>query len=239
MAMHMADRSEIEAFRLKIRDAELAKLDGEPDSRLVRIMRTLLRERRVWVDGARMRTVHRLCEHFDGIEGAFVECGVAMGASLSLLAAYAGPDRLVWGFDSFEALPDLVDKDEGQGEAYVGLNCSGDEGEQSVRRTFELVDVPMTNVRIVKGWFEDRLPALCSEVGPIAILRLDADWYQSTRDCLDTLYESVVSRGAVIIDDYFSFKGCRTAVDEFREIHRVDAELRMTDSHSEVYWFKS
>ena len=52
------------------------------------------------------------------------------------------------------------------------------------------------------------------ETGPIAILRLDGDWYASTKICLDHLYERVVPGGFVIVDDYGTYEGCQKAVDE-------------------------
>ena len=64
------------------------------------------------------------------------------------------------------------------------------------------------------GWFQDTVP-LASDVGPIAILRLDGDWYDSTIVCLRHLYDKVVPGGFVIVDDYGAYEGCRKAVDEF------------------------
>ena len=56
---------------------------------------------------------------------------------------------------------------------------------------------------------------LVDRIGPIAVLRLDGDFYESTRFCLETLYDRVVPGGYVIIDDYGTFEGCRAAVHEF------------------------
>lgn len=67
------------------------------------------------------------------------------------------------------------------------------------------------------GWFQSTLPASRKELGRIAILRVDADWYESTRCCLEELYDQLVVGGYLIIDDYGHFPGCRKAVDEFFE----------------------
>lgn len=150
----------------------------------------------------------------------------------------AGPDRLVWGFDSFEGMPPLSEEDEGSGEFFVGIQCSGPEGEEAVATTFNALGLAMDNVRLVKGWFEESVPARVDEIGEIAILRLDNDWYRSTRFCLETLHDRVKPGGAVIIDDYFDFTGCRRAVDEFREARGIKAPLHVTDPENEVYWFK-
>ena len=154
------------------------------------------------------------------------------------MGSIAGPEQLVWGFDSFEGLPHLTNEDEGSGAGWVGFRCSGPDGEHAVPATFAALNVPMDNVRVVKGWFEDTLPVRRQEIGKIAVLRVDSDWYASTKFCLETLYASVVSGGAVIIDDYFTFTGCRKAVDEFRAERGITAKLHVTDPMSEAYWYK-
>ena len=65
------------------------------------------------------------------------------------------------------------------------------------------------------GWFQETLRALPAGFGAIALLRIDGDWYESTKICLDVLFPKVVSGGIVVIDDYGKWSGCREAVDEF------------------------
>ena len=67
--------------------------------------------------------------------------------------------------------------------------------------------------QFVKGWFEETLPELSVE--PIALLRLDADWYASTKCILESLAERVVSRGLILVDDYYTWEGCSVAINEF------------------------
>ena len=102
--------------------------------------------------------------------------------------------------------------------------------------TFERVGVPLDRTRVVKGWFADTIPGLVAEIGPIAILRLDADWYEATKFLLEHLYDSVISGGAVVIDDYGAFAGCRDAVDEFRSARRC-GELHRLPGEKEAYWY--
>jgi O-methyltransferase len=180
----------------------------------------------------------RRCLEHRGGGGAFVECGVARGGCLALMAYIAGSEQVVWGFDSFEELPALTAEDQDSGTGFVGFQCSGPGGEHAVPATFATLNVPMGNVRVVKGWFEETLPAHLEEIGEISVLRLDSDWYASTRFCLETLYDSVVPGGAVIIDDYFMFAGCRKAVDEFRAARNIDAKLHTVDPRTEAYWYK-
>lgn len=68
---------------------------------------------------------------------------------------------------------------------------------------------------LVTGWFEHTLPAFVPPE-PIAVLRLDADLYRSTRECLEALYPHVALGGLILIDDYYSpWDGCARAVHEF------------------------
>jgi len=74
---------------------------------------------------------------------------------------------------------------------------------------------PRERVTITKGWFQDTLPLKTEAIGKIAVLRLDGDFSESTKFCLEKLYDQVVSGDTVIIDDYGVFPGCLRAVDEF------------------------
>jgi hypothetical protein len=67
----------------------------------------------------------------------------------------------------------------------------------------------------VKGWFEDTLFASKGEIGSIALLHVDCDWYESVRLVLAELYDQIVPGGVIAIDDYYAWLGCRKAVDEF------------------------
>ena len=73
----------------------------------------------------------------------------------------------------------------------------------------------LTNTRFdcVKGWFSDTVPHHPNQ--PIALLRLDGDWYDSTMVCLQNLYPKVVTGGIIIIDDYYSWDGCSKAVHDY------------------------
>jgi O-methyltransferase len=192
---------------------------------------------RVWSGVPRYRSLRDLALSLRPMSGAFVECGVAQGTSLVIMAALAGPDRLTWGFDSFEGFPELSDADGGSGAEFVGMSCAGEEGEGAVYNTFTAAQVPMTNVRLVKGWFIDTIPGLVDEIGPIALLRLDSDFHDATRFTLEQFYDQVVVGGVVIINDYFAFEGCRKAVDNFRNERGIQSELRVTSPHNEVHWF--
>ena len=120
--------------------------------------------------------------------GSFVECGVARGGSLAMMSFASMGTRPVWGFDSFVGMPDLTAEDKADGQQWVGYRCSGPDGQEEAQRTLRRFRVSGPWVSLVRGWFEDTLLEYISRIAPIAVLRLDNDWYKSTRYCLDTLY---------------------------------------------------
>ena len=199
------------------------------------LIERILNERHSLLNRARLdnlaRRVRRSPPH-----GALVECGVGRGGALALMAAARSPGQHIWGFDSFEAMPALTERDDGDGQAWVGFSVAGPQGAAIVDATFASLGLPLTAVTVVAGWFEETLPGRADEIGPISVLRLDSDWYEATRFCLDHLYGQVLDGGVVIIDDYHTFVGCRRAVDEFRSEHGITAPLTVTDAQTEVWW---
>lgn len=190
---------------------------------------------RTMVSQQRLRHLYQLCSDPALPAGSLVECGVGPGGCTATMAYAGGAARSVWGFDSFEGMPPLSDEDEGDGTKWVGFRCSG-RGLEEAQDT--MARLRLRNATLVRGWFEQTLPQYTERLGTIAVLRLDNDWYQSTRYCLEQLYDRVAPGGAVIIDDYHSFIGCRKAVDEFRAERGIVAELITTDADSEAWWRK-
>lgn len=148
----------------------------------------------------------------DGIPGAIVECGVFKGGAAALMAHEAGGQRDVFLFDSFSGLPPPGDKDGAIAkETFREGWCASTESD--VLRVFHALGVMNNHVHLVRGWFQDTLPA--AGVGPIALLHIDADWYDSVKVALDHLFDHVVPGGFVVFDDYARWEGCTRAVDEF------------------------
>jgi hypothetical protein len=99
------------------------------------------------------------------------------------------------------------------------------------------VKYPAELVHYHAGWFQETVQRDAPDIGPIAVLRLDGDWYESTKICLEYLYPHVARHGVVVIDDYAFYEGCRRAVDEFLSsqvepvmLHHIDRDAR--------YWIK-
>ncbi len=171
-----------------------------------------------------------------GVPGDFVECGVWRGGGGLLMAdllRQAGVgDRKVWLCDSFQGMPPVEEID---GPVAVAEASDPDSPLyvdnsrvmlEEVRQTFTEFGLS-AYAEFVPGWFHETLPVQRQRIGPIAILRLDCDWYASVRACLDNLYDQVVDGGFVVVDDYFAYDGCAIAVHEFlgsrRLAHRIES----------------
>jgi O-methyltransferase len=177
-----------------------------------------------------------------GMVGCFVECGVAKGGCSALMAMVARENksgRKIWLFDSFEGLPEQTSQDEYQEpimpkpeDKSASLVAQGyclgtfDEVETLL---FSKLGLSRDNVFMVKGWFEETLPAYRDKVGTIAILRIDADWYESIKCCLENFYDNVIAGGYIIIDDYGSVIGCKKAADEFLKNKKLNVNLSFDD----------
>ena len=164
----------------------------------------------------------------DGIEGDVIEAGAWRGGASILARATLdtlGDERAVWVADSFRGFPERAAPDDGTIDlsAFDFLAVSLEE----VREGFARLGCAR-GVRFVPGFFEDSLRALAGERW--AIVRLDADSYEATREALRCLYPGLAVGGYLIVDDYGSFEGCRRAVDEFRGEHGVAEPIEKVDS---------
>jgi O-methyltransferase len=168
-----------------------------------------------------------------GVAGDFMEAGVWRGGACiylrAILAALADYDRKVWVADSFQGVPppdarmycaDLGDTLFTYRELAVSL--------PTVEGNFLRYGFLDRQVCFLPGWFRDTLPQ--AAVGPLALLRLDGDLYESTIVTLRSLYARVSPGGYVIVDDYGGIPGCRQAVDDFR------AEIGIRDPLQWIDW---
>lgn len=181
----------------------------------------------------------RHCE-LRALPGAYVECGVwkGGGAGMMALAAmrYGQKRRPLHLFDAFDDICEPDPEFDGEkalreAEILAGKSRSnlsgalapmtgiynhlGGPGDVTAVQAFiaDELNYGADALHLHKGWFQDTLPV--TDTGPIALLRLDGDWYASTKVCLENLYDHVVPGGFVVIDDYGCYEGCRKAVDEF------------------------
>jgi hypothetical protein len=165
----------------------------------------------------------------NGIEGDFVECGVWRGGS-SMAAAIVfdelgATERQLYLYDTFEGMSTPTEEDvsidgDDANLKFAERRRSSDSSDWCRSELDEVKDnlyrtgYPPERMHFVKGKVETTIPSQ-APAGPIAILRLDTDWYASTRHELEHLYPSLVSGGVLIIDDYGHWGGARKAVDEY------------------------
>ena len=177
------------------------------------------------------------------IEGAMVECGVWRGGS-TMIAAYGllelgDTSRDLYLFDTFEGMSPPTDRDvmfDGTGAEQLLNPAERKEGVdnywciasvENVRRNIVSTGYPEQRIHLVKGKVEDTVPQQAPE--KIALLRLDTDWYESTKHEMEHLYPRLVPNGVLIIDDYGHWKGAKEAVDEYFARHKIKPFLSRMD----------
>lgn len=197
------------------------------------------------LDEAGLDNIQRCTIHIleNQVPGDLIECGVWRGGSCifmrGLLRAYGDGRRQVWLADSFQGLPEPdpeVSPLDAISHEFLrvigGLACSQEEVAENFGR-FDLLD---RRVRFLPGWFQDTLPS--APIQTLALIRLDADYYESTRQALEALYARLSPGGFVIVDDYGSAGlGARRAVDDFRRQQSIRAKLRGVNENI-AYWEK-
>jgi O-methyltransferase len=188
----------------------------------------------------------RYCERRE-IAGSFAECGVWRGGSvlamILTLQDLGTADRDVYLYDTFEGMTPPSERDvspiDGSAletwqraertkeRAWSQLFDPDTFNEEAVRETLLETGYPAERLHLVKGPVEETLPAAAPD--SLAILRLDTDWYESTRHELVHLYPRLVDGGVLIIDDYGHWEGARRAVDEYFAEHPPRLPLREID----------
>jgi O-methyltransferase len=164
------------------------------------------------------------------VPGDFAECGVWRGGSvlamIYTLQELEATDRDIYLYDTFDgmpppgehdvsafygSMPDWWQKAE-RGDA-KGWGFDPWVGEDAVREVVLASGYPEERLHFVKGPVEETLPDQAPD--RLALLRLDTDWYESTRHELVHLWPRLSQGGVLIIDDYGDFEGCKRAVDEY------------------------
>lgn len=179
-----------------------------------------------------------------GIEGDLVECGVWQGGA-SMAMAYAlqasagtGRERHIYLYDTFCGMSQPSDVDiNWRGHAakhrFEALRLSKESSDwchlslADVKRNLHSTGFSPDHLHFVEGMVEKTIPAIVPD--KIAILRLDTDWYASTKHELLHLFPRVAKFGVVIIDDYGYWQGARKAVDEYIADNRLSLYLHRID----------
>lgn len=160
----------------------------------------------------------QLARRVRNVPGCVVECGVWRGGMSGGMAVILGKERTYFLFDSFEGLPPAKEIDgqsaiewqsNKEGEYYFD-NCAA--GPEFAAEAMKLAGAKHVELR--QGWFDKTLPGFKAP-SPIALLRLDGDWYESTMVCLENLFGQVAPGGLIVLDDYYTWDGCSRAVHDF------------------------
>ncbi len=183
------------------------------------------------------------------IAGDFIECGVWKGGS-AMVMAYAllklgDTSRQIYLYDTYEGMPppsnkdmnykgkaarDLLEKQDKYCKNSIWCYSSLEEVKQNLSRTH----YPEDKLVFIQGKVEDTIPQ--TTPSEIAILRLDTDWYESTKHELIHLYPLLTKGGVLIVDDYGHWAGAKKAVDEYfrgsKYLARIDYTGRIVIKES-------
>jgi O-methyltransferase/8-demethyl-8-(2,3-dimethoxy-alpha-L-rhamnosyl)tetracenomycin-C 4'-O-methyltransferase len=193
------------------------------------------------IGARRMNNVRSECERVlqAGVPGDFMETGVWRGGACimmrAVLNAYAIADRRVIAADSFAGFPAPSEGVEADASFHLHAYPDFAVPLEAVRAAFARYGLLDDQVIFLKGLFKDTLPT--APVEKLAVLRLDGDMYESTRDGLVNLYDKLSVGGTLIADDYFLFECQRTAVDEFRAARAITDPIIQIDDYG-GYWTK-
>lgn len=175
------------------------------------------------------------------IPGDFVECGVWKGGSTMVAAmtflAMGDTSRRIWMYDTFEGMPapgaddiqyDNITADErARRQKIVDWSTIANAGTEEVAANLARTGYPRERLEFVKGKVEETIPSRMPE--SISLLRLDTDWYDSTRHEMEHLFPLLNPGGVLLIDDYGHWKGSKKAVDEYLTAHGIRMLLNRID----------
>lgn len=156
----------------------------------------------------------------DKIKGDMVECGIWKGGNILGICEYLHyhniDDVVVWGYDTFSGMTQPTSRDidiSGIKAIDVFEQVKCDCSYKDVITILEKTNFPKDRIKLVIG---DVLETLNNNIPEnISLLRLDTDWYESTKKELEILYPKLVNGGYLIVDDFGHWKGSQTATLEY------------------------
>lgn len=173
------------------------------------------------------------------IDGDYVECGVYRGGLSALILDKILShqlDKKLWIYDTFQGMSeptevDISTKNENAVEAFNSLKNETTGCADWCKATIDIVQSTLNLVsknypnycKLIQGKVEDTLPVVDNIPEKISLMRLDTDWYESTKIELDTFYSLLSIGGIIIIDDYRYWQGQKLAVDEFFQTIEKDS----------------
>lgn len=182
-----------------------------------------------------------------GIPGSIVEAGVwrggsAMAAAIELMA-HGDQSRDLYLYDTYEGMSEPTKEDvdfRGQNAGEQLASSTKSKNSQiwayspveDVRNNLLSTGYPADKLHFIKGKVEDTIPGETPD--QIALLRLDTDWYESTKHEMEHLYPRLVSGGVLLLDDYGHWQGARQAVDEYIAAHNLHLLLNRIDNTGRI-----
>ena len=164
------------------------------------------------------------------IEGDFVECGVWRGGNSIIALKIIGilnASKNVWMYDTFEGMtePTQYDYENDSGINAIDEYKLNERDNHSEWCYASIEDVQenikefseVSKINLIKGDIVNTLNIQSNLPKKISVLRLDTDWFESTKKELEVLYPLLSIGGVLIIDDYGHWGGCKKAVDEYFE----------------------
>lgn len=176
------------------------------------------------------------------VRGSIVECGVWRGGSMMAVAKTLlrskRTDFDLYLYDTFEGMTRPSDKDvnfkgEHASEKFERLGTGPDSSDwdriplDEVKRNMFSLGYQNDQIHFIKGRVEETIPK--NDTGQIALLRLDTDWYESTKHEIVNLFPLITKGGVLIVDDYGHHQGARQAVDEYISENKVPILLNRVD----------
>jgi asparagine synthase (glutamine-hydrolysing) len=198
---------------------------------VIGIISQIREQKLTYLSDKRLQTLSQLCLGIERqrVRGAIIEAGCALGGSSILLCASKAPERQLAVYDVFEMIPPPGEKDGQDVHARYAVIKSGQSqgigGNRYYGYTPNLVTrvansfsefgypIDANNVALMKGMLQDTLHV----DQPVALAHIDVDWYEPVKTCLERIYPRLSQGGAMVIDDYQDWSGCRAAVDEYFE----------------------
>lgn len=184
----------------------------------------------------RIKSLHTILKKTfkENVEGAFVECGTWRGGNIIVAKKFydsVKDFRQIYGYDTFTGMEPPNEQDGKKAiEKYKTKKnwCLSQYDE--VVENFCKFDIDPKEITLIQGKVEKTL--LIEENLPekIAVLRLDTDFYSSTKIELEVLYPRLVTGGYLIVDDYGHWEGSRKAVNEYFTENFVKENFTVCDA---------
>ena len=218
-------------FGLRLIRHESSPVEFDREDR--KVVESVLSRKLSMASPERLFTTLLACRHVchQGLEGDFVECGVWRGGN-SIVAgdvfARLAPEKSVYLFDTFSGMTEPTAHDVRSGDGRPAADDYGPDAggsaehrcyasRQEVEANLKAFGIAGDRVRLIEGDVLETLAEPQNLPAAISVLRLDTDWYESTKRELEVLWPRLVPGGVLIVDDYGHWGGAKKAVDEFFE----------------------